>query len=157
MTNTLNDALILSILDGLESYALTLGRFERVNKHEPKNAPGSGLTVAIWLQELDPLPEVSGLNSTSGRLAWTERIYQNFTSEPPDAIDPTVLAAAAELIGVYSSDFDLGGTIRNVDLLGAHGEALKGRAGYVNISGTLYRIFDITVPLIVNDLWTQAA
>lgn len=157
MTNTLNDALILSILDGLESYALALGRFERVNKHEPKNAPGSGLTLGIWLQELDPLPEASGLAATSGRVAWTERIYQNFLSEPQDAIDPTVLVAASELIGAYSNDFDLGGTIRNVDLLGAHGEALKGRAAYLNASGTMFRVFDITVPLIVNDLWTQAA
>ena len=157
MTTILDDALILSILDGLESHALTLGRFEWVNKHEPKSAPGSGLTAAVWLQNLRPLPEASGMTSTTGLLTWMLRIYQNFLSEPQDAIDSTVLAAASDLIGAYSNDFDLGGTVRNVDLLGQFSEGLSGRAGYLNQDGKVLRIFDITIPLIVNDLWTQAA
>lgn len=148
---------ILAILDGIESPALASGYFEKVNKHEPKNAPGLGLTAAIWLQNLTPLGEASGMAATSGRLEWTLRIYQNALYQPQDAIDPYVLEAANVLFTAYSADFELGGTVRNIDLLGAHGTPLSGRAGYLNQDGKILRIFDITIPLIVNDLYTQAA
>ncbi len=82
------------------------------------------------------------------------RIYQNFLSEPQDAIDSTVLAAASELMDAYSNDFTLNDSIRNVDLLGQF-EELAGVAGYLNQDGTLYRIFDLTIPLVANDLWSQ--
>lgn len=148
---------ILAILDGLESHALASGWFERVNKHEPKASPGNGITAAIWLDSLTPLPEASGLASTSGLLVWTLREYQNFLSEPMDAIDPNLLAAANALIAAYSGDFELGGNVRNVDLLGAHGAPLAGRAGYLNQDGKVFRIFNITIPLVVSDIWNQAA
>ena len=147
---------ILAILDGLVSHAMALGRFEQVNTHEPKSAPGHGLTAAIWLQSLDPVPEASGLATSAGRLVWTLRIFQNALMQPPDAIDPYVLEAASALITAYSGDFELGGNVRNVDLLGAHGVALAGRAGYLNQDGKIFRIFDVTIPLIVNDVWSQS-
>jgi hypothetical protein len=146
----------LAILNVLESHALASGWFEQVNKHEPKSAPSLGLTAAIWLQTLDPLPEASGLASTSGRLVWTLRQYQNALYQPPDAIDPNMLLAADALFTAYSGDFELGGTVRNIDLLGAHGTSLRGQAGYLNQDGKLFRVFDISIPVIVNDLWSQS-
>lgn len=145
------------IFDAVESHALTLGLFERVNFHEPSNAPGTGLSTAIWVQNVGPVPTDSGLAATTGRLELNIRLYGNMAVEPRDAIDPSVLGAALILIGDYSGDFDLGGNVRNVDLLGAAGAPLSGAAGYLELEpGALYRVFTIVLPLIINDLWTQS-
>jgi len=135
-------------------HALTLGVFERVNGYEPKSAPGSGLTAAIWSQEVSPV-QSSGLASTSVRVELNTRIYSNMLAEPQDAVDPTMLDAVDLLCAAYSAGFTLGGAVRKVDLLGSDGVALSAKAGYITQDGRIYRVMTITLPLIVNDLWTQ--
>lgn len=147
---------ISSILSAVESHALASGQFERVNTHEPKNSPGNGVTCAIWADKIDPVPDGSGLSRTTARLIFVVRIYSNMLQEPQDAIDPNVVTATSDLMTRYSGDFQLGGTVRNVDLLGQAGVSLSAQAGYVNVSGTMYRVVTITLPLIINDVWDQA-
>lgn len=144
------------LLEAIVSHAAASGHFERVNKHEPKNAPGNGLTAAAWVQRIDPV-RTSGLKSTSARVVFTVRIFSNMLQEPQDEIDPNITAAVDALMNAYSGDFSLDGLARNVDLLGQHGVALSAQAGYVPIGNPpkLYRIMDISVPVIVNDVWTQ--
>lgn len=145
-----------TILDKITSHALTAGLFERVNNHEPKNAPGNGLTAAIWADAIEPIKS-SGLNSTSARLTFKVRVYSSMLQEPQDAIDPNIALAVDVLFTAYSGDFDLGGNARNVDLLGQFGIGLSAQAGYLNQDGKLYRVMDITLPVIVNDIWGQSA
>jgi len=145
------------IHDQLESAQRRSGFFDAVAMHEPKNEPGEGVTAATWLQRAEPARGASGLASTSVRIEVVTRLYTNMLSESADAIDPAVYAAADHLINAYSGDFDLGGTVRNVDLLGAHGEPLHMRAGYLRQGPVLYRVADIVTPIIVNDLWSQTA
>lgn len=146
-----------AIIDALASYAMASGHFDRVNAHEPKNAPGNGLSCAIWMDGINPLPERSGLAATAARLVFNVRVYQNFISEPQDAIDPRLVAAVDALMTAYSGDYDLGGTVAEVDLLGNYGVALAGQAGYLNQDSRIYRVFTLTVPVVVNDTFTQAA
>ena len=75
--------------------------------------------------------------------------------KPEDDIDPRLMAAGSVLIGAYSADFTLGGLCRNIDLLGMYGRKLGGQAGYVTIGGAMYRIFTVTIPCVLNDLWSQ--
>ncbi|MFB4312933.1 hypothetical protein [Actinomadura sp. 21ATH] len=147
---------VVPILAALESHAMASGRFERVNLHEAKSAPGPGLTAALWVQKIRPWAAASGLDATSGVVTFMLRIYQNMLAEPQDAIDPTILSAIDHLAGAYSNDFTLDGLIRNVDLLGASGESLSAQAGYISIDRQLMRVMDLTIPCIVNDLWEQA-
>ena len=144
------------LFNALTSHALTLGRFDRVNGHESKNAPGNGLTCDIWFARLDPVPPASGLASTSTRVVFTARVYSNMLQEPQDGIDPAILSATDALMAAYSGDFELGGQVRDVDLLGETGIALSAQAGYLKVDTTTYRTVDITIPLVVSDLWTQA-
>jgi hypothetical protein len=144
------------ILNKAVSYSLASGLFARVNGHEPKSTPGSGITCAVWVDNIGPVPAASGLASTTARVILKQRIYTSMLAEPQDAIDPAMLAAVDNLIATYSADFSWGATVRNVDLLGETGIALDAQAGYVNIDGKLQRIFDVTIPLIINDLWDQA-
>lgn len=152
-----DSAAVLSLFDQVKSHALRLGVFDRVNTHEPKNAPGNGLSCSIWTDTIDPLPDAGSLIATSGRVAFHVRVYSSMLQEPQDDIDPQILIAVVTLMGEYSGNFTLGGTVRNVDLLGAHGEALRAQAGYLDIDKKLHRVMVIVLPVIINDLWVQNA
>jgi hypothetical protein len=142
------------LLDKVQSHAATLGVFETVNMHEPKSAPGNGLRCAIWVQDIRPVL-TSGLGATSGCVTLFVRIYGNMLQQPYDAIDPNILKATTTLMNAYTGDFDFGVTVRNIDLLGQHGQAMAAQAGYIPIDSKLYRAMTITLPVIVNDMWTQ--
>jgi hypothetical protein len=153
----LDAAAVLALFDQVKSHAMTLGVFDRVNTHEPKNAPGNGLTCSIWMDVIEPLPDASGLAQTSGRIAFHVRVMSNMLQEPQDDIDPQIFTAVVTLLAEYSGHFTLGGNVRDVDLLGAHGTALSAQAGYLDVDRKLYRVMVITLPLIINDLWVQNA
>lgn len=147
-----------AIIDAVASHAAASGYFDRVNKHEPKNAPGHGLSASIWAQSLGPARGQSGLRSTTALLILNVRIMSNMLQEPQDDIDPQILEATSGLVGAYSGDFTLGGLIRNVDLLGQVSQGLRADAGYLTIGGSdggMYRVMVISVPMIINDAWGQ--
>lgn len=148
---------ITSILSALGDHAAGSGYFERVTGHEPKSAPGNGLSAAIWPQRVTPVKARSGLASTSVRLEAVVRLYSGMLAEPTDEIDPGLIAATDYLMGAYSGDFALGGLVSMVDLLGAYGAPLDALAGYLRQDNTEYRVMTITAPLIINDLWNQEA
>lgn len=150
------EAQITAILQALESHVAASGWFERVNRHEPKNAPGNGLTAAIWVQALRPVALASGLDATAALLLANIRLYSPMMAEPQDEIDPNLTGATSALVGSISGDFTLGGLIRNVDLLGAHGTPLSAEAGYLEQDRKLFRVYTITVPLVANDVWSQS-
>ncbi|NUT23278.1 MAG: hypothetical protein HOV77_29260 [Hamadaea sp.] len=148
---------IRTILDAVESHALASGYFAAVNGHEPKSPPVSGITCAVWVEQIGPARGGSGLNSTSSRLALFVRLYSSLMQQPADAIDPDLMTALDALMTAYSGDFTLDGLVRQVDLLGTYGDPLGARAGYLAEAGGEYRVMTITLPLIVNDLWDQEA
>jgi hypothetical protein len=143
------------LIGALEDHAASLGQFDQINRHEPKSAPGRGLTAAIWVDRLRPV-RTSGLNSVSVALDVMVRVYLPMLTEPQDEIDPLMLDAVDALCATYGGDFQLGGRVRSVDLFGAGGVQLQAQAGYMQQDGRLYRVMTITVPCVVNDLWTEA-
>lgn len=152
-----DDAAVRGLFTQALSHALTLGLFENVNTHEPKSAPGNGLWCAIWVQRIRPQGSASGLSATSGVVDLMARIGASFIKQPEDGIDPNILTAASVLMKEYSGNFTLGGTVRNVDLLGQTGAALSAQAGYLQLGQRTYRVMDVSIPVIINDLWTQGA
>lgn len=145
------------LMNALVDACLTLGRFESVNKHEPKAPHPGGYMAAMWVQSITPLKGEGGLESTTVRAEFTLRIYGNMLQEPQDEIDPEISDAAELVMSTLSGDFSLGGLAREVDLLGAYGTPLGARAGYIVLSGKLFRVMDVTVPVIVDNVWTQVA
>lgn len=145
------------IFDRIASHAMASGQFDRVNQHEPKNKPGRGLTCAIWIDAIEPARGRSGLNKSTARVVVKVRVYTNMLQNPQDAIDPSVMVATDALFEAYSGDFELGSTDRWIDLLGAtQGHPLSAQSGYINIDNMTYRVMTITVPVIVENAWTQA-
>lgn len=145
------------IVSAVTSHAKALGVFSRVNGHEPKNAPGNGLTVAVWAARLAPVAEQSGLAATSALLVLNVRIYTSMTSEPQDAIDPNILNATDRLLAAFNGDFTLGGAIAYVDVFGRFGTKLEATAGYLNQDNKMFRAMVLTIPLVINDAWEQVA
>lgn len=145
-----------STLDFIVSRALELGVFERVNQHEPVNAPGNGLTAAVWGDRIEPIRK-SGLASVSCRIAFFIRIYTPMASEPQDAIDPEVLTATATLMAAFAGGFTVGGQARHVDLLGASGAPMSAQAGYLDMDDRQYRVMTLNLPVIFNDVFGEVA
>lgn len=146
---------VTGIFDNLTSHAMALGIFERVNNHEPKMAPNSGLSYSIWFQAVTP--SKSGLASTSCLVVFNSRVYQSMLMEPQDLIDPLVLGAVDSLMTAYQGDFDCGSKARNIDVFGEEGVKLAAVAGYINQDNKLYRCITLTIPVIVNDVWNQVS
>ncbi|GAA2360834.1 hypothetical protein Cme02nite_38180 [Catellatospora methionotrophica] len=148
-------------IDGLtaavSSHAQALGVFERFNGAEPKNSPGAGLSGACWVQDLLTDTTGSGLAATGMVLIYNVRLYMHVDDLAPETLDPAMVKALDLLFGAYIGDFTLGGLIRNVDVRGAKGTPLGGRAGYQQIEAGVFRVFTITLPLVVNDVWAEAS
>lgn len=152
------------ILDAIVSEFQRVGYFDKVNTHEPKRKPARGLIAAVWPQTIRPLSEASGLDSSSALVVFMGRIYKNITMKttsanagmPEDAIDLYMLEVTSRLIRMFSADFTFSGAIRNIDLLGAFGVELAAQAGYLDQDGAKFRIMDLTIPCVVNDVWPQA-
>lgn len=151
-----NDAAITEIFDAIVSYAITTGRFDHVNQHEVKSAPGSAMSCSVWVQSVRPVRS-SGLAATSGVVLINARIYRNMRRMPYDMIDPDVTAAVADLMGTLSGDFNFGGIadIRNLDLLGSTGAGLSAQAGYIEIDRQMFRSMTLAIPIIINDMFVQ--
>jgi hypothetical protein len=149
---------IRTIHDALASIAAATGRFEKVNKHEPKNAGPSRLYASVFLgpDDLEPI-EGSGLAATSVRVVFSMQVRQNMMSEPQDGIDAEIGEACDDVMSVITGNYDLNVTgVRSVDLLGAYGPGLHCGWGYVDHDNKKFRVGEIYIPIIVNDAWTQA-
>jgi hypothetical protein len=152
-TGPINDALI--------SHAQRLGIFDSVNGHEPRRAPGHGLTWSLWIQTIRPFAPRSGLAATALALIYNTRLQIPIPGDAPslDAMDPHLSDAAIAVMASLSADFTLDGLLDgNLDLLGQTGVqfGLGAEAGYVEHDGTLYRVMTLTIPIICNDIFEQA-
>lgn len=144
-----------NLLNAVASHATGLGVFERVTTHEPKAKPGQGITASIWLNNIRPAK--SGVRSTSLRVEVSVRVYMTMLADPEDDIDLSLVNAVSALMDAYSGDFELGGLVRSVDLLGASGDPLRAEAGYLQQDKDVFRVITVFVPLLVNDVHDQTA
>jgi hypothetical protein len=151
---------IAGLIDAITSHASRSGYFAQVQGFEPKSMPGGGpgpdLLYAVFLSNLSPARAASGLAAATARVELTGRIYKPFMSQPEDLIDPNLAEAGDALFEAYVGDFELGGTARNIDVFGTHGGGLSARAGYQTVDKSVYRVLDITIPIIVNDAWQES-
>lgn len=155
MTANFNDAAIAAVFDRIESWAMSCGRFDSVNGHEPKSKPQGDVTFALWVQNIQDIGKLSGEAASSGVLVLQGRIYKSFVSQPFDAIDPQITAATTDLMSVLCADFDFDGIagVRTLDVFGISGSKLQAQAGYVEIDKVVYRVMTITIPVIINDMF----
>ena len=145
------------LISALVDHSATLGWFERVNDHEPPSAPGARLTAHLWPQRMLPI-QASGLASASGLVVVTQRIQLSANRQPYGEIETDLLMAADAVVGSLAGNFTLSfAGVRGVDVFGAYGFPLEALTGYLTQDQKLYRAATVTIPVIVNDLWSEAA
>lgn len=154
-----NEAWLEPIFDAVVSDWQATGYFSRVNQHQPRKKPDTPLTAAVWLQSIRPVGAISGLAASSGVLVFIGRMYWNTGNTQEDQIEKRMMMAASAIMRRYHDDFDfdldhLG--VRNVDLFGMTGIGLSVTAGYLEHDRAQFRVYDMVIPVIVNDIWTQA-
>ena len=158
MSLIFNEAAVTSLFSAMLSEAAQLSIFDRKPiAHEPKSAPGAGMSFALWWGRIAPYPRGSGMAAVSGVVTFNGRIYKSFLAKPEDGIDPDLLTATCTLIAAYSGGFTLGETVRNIDLLGESGQALNAVPGYIEHDSKFFRVAEITMPVIISDMWTEDA
>lgn len=156
MTPAEIQALLGNIVTTLRDHAGQLGIFEHVEGHALINPPHSGLAVGFEFGSLRGGAQFSGLSATSAVIVWTASVYKTLQSQPADDIELVTPGAAAALISAYSGDFQLGGLVRNIDLLGMTGQGLSADGGYLKMAdGATFRTAVVTIPMIVNDVFEQ--
>lgn len=145
---------INGILDVIVTHAQNSGHFSTVNEHESKQSGTNSISASVWVERIDPIKS-SGLNSASVRLELEMRIYGSTMTEPYDDIDSNLTLAVDALFTAYIGDFELGGEARHIDIFGAYGQGLGVRVGYLNLDGREFRVFQVRLPIILNDVWSE--
>jgi hypothetical protein len=140
-----------ALFTAIQSYAEQLGVFQATETHDPWNTPGSRLFCSITLGPVRPVTS-SGLAAVSLQVTLLVRVWSSALQKPLGNIDPEVLAAACSLMGAFAGGFTLGGTVRDVDLF-----AMSAQPAYVDFEGKPFRTIEISVPLIINDAFAEAA
>jgi hypothetical protein len=156
MSLAFNSAAVSDLFAAMLSTAGRLSVFSRTPVgHEPRNAPGLGLSYALWWSRITPYPRGSGLAAVSGVVTFSGRIYKSLDSKPENDIDPDLLSATCTLMAAYAGGFTLGETVRNIDLLGQSGQMLDAQPAYLEQDGKHFRIAELTMPVIIDDMWTE--
>lgn len=143
---------IKAIYQALESHAVRLHAFQKVNMQEPTSSPGTGVYCSFTLGPFTPFAAGSGLNSTTVKFTMIAGIWSQAAKRGVDPVDPQVLAAMVALMGALSGDFTLGGLVRSIDLVN-----MTGQPGWVEFDGSQCRAMQVQIPITINDVLAQAA
>ena len=114
---------------------------------EPKSPPGTRFTAAIFMNSVNVPRTV--LNALEEVHVVNIRVYDNMLHSPAEDIEIEMSVVLSDLLNDLASDFDLGGTVRAIDFAGMYGSGLSVKWGYVDVGGTMYRIADVNLPLIL--------
>lgn len=143
---------ITATLDAMASKLQASGYFQEVKIGEPKAPPNAPIAAAIYMSRVGVAQLTLGTTIESHVVI--VRIYTNMLEEPTAKIETDLAIVASDFMADLAGEFDLGGSVRNVDVGGQHSGGLSAEWGYIDLSGKWYRVVDVTVPLIVDDSGT---
>ena len=154
MTSTgLNAA---GVLAGIESVLQAVGGIEQVVTSQSTNPPTDGIGAQVWAGPIKPVGVRSGLASVSVLTVTNIRLTMPLATQPPESIDPALLTTLSDVMNALAGGFTLDGEVAQVDLLGQYGVPMDGIPGYVDYAGVGYRCITLTVPAVLDDIWTEA-
>jgi len=143
-------------LDAVAGHLLASGYLRDVMIGEPKSPPsGDQLTASVFLNSIS-VAEVT-LGTTIESHVLTLRIFRNMLAEPTETMEKEFAKAISSILSDIIGEFDLGGSVRSIDVAGIYGSGISVNYGYLDLGGTMFRIADITLPLIVDDSATTTA
>jgi len=143
---------ISSSLHAVETYVLNLGLFQSVQIGEPKQPVGQGFHAAIFMNSVDISLVYSGGETRESHVV-TLRVYRDMLAEQSDPLlnlETEMASVISKLMENLLGDTDLESTVMSIDAAGMDGQGLATSFGYTDLGGSMYRVADITLPLIVN-------
>lgn len=148
---------VKATLQAMQSHLKASGYFQDVLIGEPKGPPGGNKPTAALFMNSASVVQIMLDGGTVESHIVTLRVYRNMLQESTEKAETDLAEAVSKTSEDILGEFDLGGNIRNVDAAGMHGSGVRFDWGYIQIDQTMFRICDITVPLIVDNSVTMAA
>ena len=146
---------IINIQNQVLTHCQQIGVFDNVLTEEPDSLQAGTTTASIVLDSIKPDPKTSGLAQTNAIIVFKIGIWQNSTVHPHFGVPQETMLAAETLIESLHTSLTLNNDVMTVDLFGWSSTGLDVQTGYAPFDEGIYRIVEITVPIIVNDVWTQ--
>jgi hypothetical protein len=147
-----------STLNAVATYVQKSGLFHTVQIGEPKSPPGQGYHAAIFMRSA-AINLVYAGGDTRENHTITLRIYRDMLAEQTDSqqnLENEMAVVVSKLMSDLCGDSDLESTVMTIDIAGMDGSVLRAEYGYLDVGGTMYRMCDVTVPLVVNGSATVA-
>lgn len=141
---------IKDTLQIIQGHLTANGYLTRAQIAEPKNAPTDNVAAAIFMSSSTMGTAYLG-NQVEEHHVVTVRFYVDMMHEPSKKIEFRLSEVVAEFTDDLLGDFSLGENVREVDYAGMGGTPLSARYGYSDISGKMYRIVDLSLPLNVDN------
>lgn len=149
-------------LTNLQTDLRNTGLFTAVLIGEPFSPPESptpyAVTAALFWEAWNPTQVT--LSTTIDVWTLTVRIYARPGMNPADAeaVEKALAKSYSTVAATLAGNFTLGGTVRAIDWVGEEaGHHVGAKWGHLVISGTIFKVVDLSVPLIVDDSATFAA
>lgn len=143
---------ISNSLYAVKTYVQDLGLFQSVQIGEPKQTLGQGFHASVFMESVGVTAIYIGGDTRESHVV-NLRIYKNMLSDqsdPQNSLEIDMAVTVSKLMGNILGDTDLESSIMSIDAAGMDGGGMGADYGYADVGGTLYRIADITIPLIVN-------
>ena len=151
---------IKATLDAISSHIARTGYVNDVRIGEPVSPPDAieKMHAAIYMASAGVVSLT--LSTTIEVHSVVVRLYRRAAfGQGDDAgqVEAEMALAVSQVTSNLVGEFDLGATMRNIDIAGQYGQSLSATWGYITIGNTVFRTVDLTVPLVVDESATQAA
>ena len=151
---------IKTTLDAISSHIARTGYVNDVRIGEPVSPPDAieKMHAAIYMASAGVVSLT--LSTTIEVHSVVVRLYRRAAfGQGDDAgqVEAEMALAVSQVTSNLVGEFDLGSTMRNIDIAGQYGQSLSATWGYITIGNTVFRTVDLTVPLVVDESATQAA
>ena len=146
--------------DAISSHIARTGYVNDVRIGEPVSPPDAieKMHAAIYMASAGVVSLT--LSTTIEVHSVVVRLYRRAAfGQGDDAgqVEAEMALAVSQVTSNLVGEFDLGSTMRNIDIAGQYGQSLSATWGYITIGNTVFRTVDLTVPLVVDESATQAA
>lgn len=121
-------------------------------------APPQDMTAAFYFMEMEPAKTT--VATTIDVWLLQLRIYARAGMTPNDAarVEANIANGVSNAEAALAENYTLQHTIRAIDWAGEEaGQKIKFKWGHLTIGGTIFRVADADVPLVVDDSATFAA
>ena len=151
---------IKATLDAISSHIARTGYVNDVRIGEPVSPPDAieKMHAAIYMASAGVVSLT--LSTTIEVHSVVVRLYRRAAfGQGDDAgqVEAEMALAVSQVTSNLVGEFDLGATMRNIDIAGQYGQTLSATWGYITIGNTVFRTVDLTVPLVVDESATQSA